>query len=433
MNILYLHTHDMGRYNQMYGYQIKTPEMFQVAQKGVLFRNAFCAAPTCSPSRAALLTGQSPHRAGILGLAHRGFGIADPREHLSWYLREHGYQTALFGMQHEINDPALLGYDQFDIPKTKNTEEYDTYTADAAVSCLNQYGGGKPFFLSVGFTYPHRHFRQELDGVDPDYVMPPACLPDTPETREDYAHYVSSVQYVDKKIGQVLAALRNSGQEEQTIILLTTDHGIAFPFMKCNLYDTGIAVSLALQIPGYPGGKVCNALVSQVDIYPTLCELIGADIPPHVTGRSLVSILKGEQAEVNNCIFAEVTNHAAYEPMRCIRTNQYKYIRRFDCFAKPVCPNIDSGLTKELLLAHGLEQMPLPQAELYDLLLDPNERHNLVSSPQYQVIAEELRQKLLQWMEQTEDPLLSGERIVPADARVNPQTGKEPNETDWEN
>lgn len=432
MNILYLHTHDMGRYNQMYGYQMNTPEMLQVAQKGILFRNAFCAAPTCSPSRAALLTGQSPHRAGILGLAHRGFGIADPKEHLSCYLREHGYKTALFGMQHEIHDPALLGYDQFNIPKTKITEDYDTETADAAVSYLNQYDSSKPFFLSVGFTYPHRQFRKELDGVNPDYVMPPACIPDTPETREDYAHYISSVQYVDKKIGEVLAALRNSGREKQTLILLTTDHGIAFPFMKCNLYDTGIAISLVLQIPGYTGGKVCNSLVSQIDIYPTLCELIGIDIPPHVTGRSLVGILGGDEAEVNDYIFAEVTNHAAYEPMRCIRSNRYKYIQRFDGYAKPVRPNIDSGLTKELLLDHGLEEMPVPQAELYDLFLDPNERHNLVSVSQYQVIAEELRQKLRQWMEQTKDPLLSGERIVPAGARVNPQTGKDPNETDWE-
>jgi len=109
MNILYIHTHDMGRYNQIYGHATRTPNFFSAAKDSSVFRNAHCAGPTCSPSRAALLTGQSPHAAGILGLAHRGFEIARPEEHLSHFLKNNGYETFLFGAHHEVNDPSRRG------------------------------------------------------------------------------------------------------------------------------------------------------------------------------------------------------------------------------------------------------------------------------------------------------------------------------------
>lgn len=112
-NVLLLHTHDTGRCIQPYGYAVETPHLAAFARQGALFRQAFDCGPTCSPARAALLTGQVPHECGMLGLAHRGFGLNDPGKHLANYLRGNGYRTVLAGIQHETNDkPATLGYEE---------------------------------------------------------------------------------------------------------------------------------------------------------------------------------------------------------------------------------------------------------------------------------------------------------------------------------
>ncbi|HSH79667.1 MAG TPA: sulfatase-like hydrolase/transferase, partial [Herpetosiphonaceae bacterium] len=111
-NIIYLHSHDTGRYIQPYGHAVPAPRIQRLAEEGMLFRKAFCAAPTCSPSRAALLTGQSPHSSGMLGLAHRGFGLHDYHQHLVHTLRRAGYHSTLIGMQHVAREPETIGYDQ---------------------------------------------------------------------------------------------------------------------------------------------------------------------------------------------------------------------------------------------------------------------------------------------------------------------------------
>src|SRR5947199_3399394 len=117
-NILYLHSHDTGRYIQPYGYAVRTLNLQKLAEESVLFRQAFDAAPTCSPSRAALLTGQCPHKNGMLGLAHRGFALNNYEQHLLHWLRPHGYRSTLIGVQHIANDSAMIGYDEVVSTKT---------------------------------------------------------------------------------------------------------------------------------------------------------------------------------------------------------------------------------------------------------------------------------------------------------------------------
>jgi N-sulfoglucosamine sulfohydrolase len=409
-NILYIHSHDSGRYTQPYGYGVPTPRIQQLAQQGVLFRQAFCAAPTCSPSRASLLTGQCAHSSGMIGLAHRSFALNDYSQHIVHTLRSAGYTSTLIGVQHVANDAARIGYDQV-LPLTNHDAEY---VAPAAVEWL-RHAPAQPFFVSVGFNETHREFHEPGPREDARYTLPPRTLPDTPETRRDMAAFTASARILDEGIGAVLDALDATGLAENTLVICTTDHGIAFPGMKCNLTDHGIGVMLIMRGPGgFVGGQVCEALVSHIDIFPTLCELIGIARPAWLQGKSLMPLMRGEASEVNDAIYAEVTYHAAYEPQRAIRTRRWKYIRRYDGRTRPVRPNLDDGLSKEVWLRNGWGERAPEAEQLYDLVFDPNEARNLAADPACQATLADLRAQLERWMRATNDPLLSGPWPVPA-------------------
>src|SRR5207302_9717946 len=162
------------------------------------------------------------------------------------------------------------------------------------------------------------------------HIQPPAPNPDTPETRVDMAGFHASARNLDRGIGQVLEALERNGLAENTLVISTTDHGLAFPRMKCNLTDAGFGVSLILRGSGvFGGGKVCDAMVSHVDVFPTVCEMAGVKAPSWLEGKSMIPLLRGERAEINDEVFAEVNYHPSYEPQRAVRTQRWKYIRRY--------------------------------------------------------------------------------------------------------
>ena len=424
-NIVYLHSHDTGRYVQPYGYAVDTPNYQRLAQEGVLFRQAFSAAPTCSPSRAALLTGQAPHSAGMLGLAHRGFRLNDPGQHLATTLRDHGYRTALAGVQHLTDDdPRILGYDEV----LSGPDRDPATIASAAVDVIRRSGKypDSPFFLDVGFFETHRPFP-EVDEADARYVLAPAPFPDTPETRRDMAAYHAEVRKLDSGVGHVLDALDETGLAATTLVICTTDHGLAFPAMKCNLTDHGTGVLLILHGPApFAGGRISDALVSQIDLYPTLCDLLGIDPPAWLQGRSLLPHLRGETGHVNDQVFSEVTYHAAYEPQRAVRTDRWCYIHRFDAMETPVLPNCDESPTRDLWLAHGWETRPIAPEQLYDTVFDPYQVNNLASDPDLAPVLDDLRQRLRAWMAVTGDPLLEGPVTLPPGAMANPPDGRSP-------
>lgn len=423
-NILYIHTHDIGRYIQPYGYAVPTPHLQALAEEGVLFRQAFCANPTCSASRAALLTGLYPHNNGMTGLAHRGWSLNDYSQHIVHTLRDAGYTTLLAGVQHvashEKGEPwKTIGYDRW--LGNENAE-------DLAVSYLESKPEG-PFFLAVGFGDTHREFGEVTDAADPRYSRPPEPLPDTPETREDMARFATSAREVDRKMGQVFDALDRTGLADNTLVICTTDHGIAFPKMKCNLTAGGIGVMLLMRGPGgFVGGRVIDSMVGHIDIFPTICELLDIAPPPWLQGVSLMPLIRQEVEEVRDEIFTEVNYHAAYEPMRAIRTHRWSYIRRFDDRESPVLPNCDDGLSKTVLLDHGWNDVaPDPEA-LYDLVFDPNEADNRIDDPRLQGIVVEMRSRLKAWMVETDDPLLKGPVPAPPGAVVNDPDGLSPGE-----
>jgi len=418
-NIVYLHSHDTGRYVQPYGQQIVTPNIQRLADQGLLFRQAFCAAPSCSGSRACLLTGQWAHVNGMTGLAHRGWQLEDYGRHIVHPLREAGYWSALIGEQHLSIDPGVLGYDHVvDIGTTR------VHSIAPAAKQLLRSRPPEPFFLSVGFFETHREFFEPSSVRDALYGAPPAHLPDTPETRADMASFKASARSLDQGVGAVLHALDEQGLADNTLVVLTTDHGLPFPGAKGTLSDRGLGVMLVVRGPGgFHGGHVTDALVSQVDLYPTLCALAGAPLPDGLHGRSLLPLVRRETEQVRDELFAELTYHAAYDPMRAIRTRRHKLIRHFGDRLEPVLPNVDDSPSKALLVAAGWGRTPRPQVELYDLLMDPGEMRNLAGLPAHADVEADLTARLDAWMHETDDPLLDGPVPPPPGATVNDPTG----------
>ena len=254
-------------------------------------------------------------------------------------------------------------------------------------------------------------------------------MPDTPETRQDIAAFKASARILDGGIGTVLDALERNGLADNTLVICTTDHGLAFPGMKCNLTDHGIGVMLIVRGPGgFTGGRVCDALVSQIDLFPTICELLEIERPAWLQGRSMMPLVNGETTEINDAIFAEVTYHAAYEPQRAVRTQRWKYIRRFGDRHRPVLPNCDDSPSKDVWLRHGWQDRFVPPEQLYHLIFDPNESHNLAHSPEVSTALHEMRGLLERWMQSTNDPLLHGPAPAPPGAVVNDPDGLSPNE-----
>jgi len=418
-NILYIHSHDTGRYIQPYGYPIRTPNIQRLAEEGVLFRQAFCAAPTCSPSRAALLTGQSAHSSGMTGLAHRGFSLNDYRQHIIHTLRQAGYTSTLAGIQHVAGDPTAIGYDRILETASRRAE----HVAPAAAAFLES-APSQPFFLSVGFFETHRYqpgtsFSPDAPQGDGRYVQPPAPLPDTPQTRQDTADFAVAAQILDDGVGRVLYALEANGLAQNTLVICTTDHGIAFPRMKCNLTDGGIGVMLIVRGPeGLRGGSAIDAMVSQIDLYPTICDLLHLERPRWLEGRSLTPLLRGEATRVNEQITAEINYHGAYDPQRCLRTERWKYIRLYYDGSRPGDMNCDGSPSKELWQAHDWRHRYPAVEQLYDLVFDPNETNNRAADPAMADVLAEMRGRLARWMQDTDDPLLKGPVPAPAGARI---------------
>ena len=286
-------------------------------------------------------------------------------------------------------------------------------------------GDAAPFFLDCGHFATHRtpmpgtersdeqwHNGPRPPQGDPRYVHVPAPLPDTPRTRADFADFAASVARLDRYHGAVLDALDAAGLRENTLVFVTTDHGLAFPHMKCNLTAHGTGVVLLMAGPGVPEGVAADSLVSHVDLFPTVCELAGAEPPEGLQGRSMLPAFEtpGDSAAVRDAVFTEVNYHAAYEPMRSVRTATHSYVRRLDP-GRPshaVRPNIDNSPSKTLVHEAGVLDAALPGEQLFDLFRDPNEACNRADDPAYAGVLADLRTRLDAWMRDTDDPGLAG-------------------------
>ncbi|HUG12080.1 MAG TPA: sulfatase [Opitutaceae bacterium] len=428
-NIVLLHAHDAGRWCSPCGAPVKTPHIAGFAREGVLFRKAYCAAPTCGPSRAAMLSGQHPHQVGMFGLpGAQGWKFDDYNKHLVQQLNRWGYHTALAGCQHEVDhaDISPLGYAEIlSRPGRLDGECYPETIVDVEHFLAREHG--KPFFLSFGVDEPHndnlarpelrmhgkadRHSKTRYYDplkLDSRYVAPPAHLPDLPEIRREMASLAVGAKIMDEYFGRVLWALHHYGYDENTLVIITTDHGLELPGGKKTLSDMGLGVMLLMRGPGgFRGGKVFDGLVSHLDLYPTICDLVGQEHPPWLEGRSLVPLVENRvnDGALHSEIFGEQTYHGGLEPLRCIRTERHKLVLRHFADGPRLAA---AGVSGDRMTELGWLNRPLGHVELFDLYLDPTEACNRADDPAYATVREDLERRLRDWMARTGDPFPTG-------------------------
>lgn len=405
-NIVFVICHDLGQYVGCLGAPIATPNIDALAAEGVLFSHYACTAASCSPSRGSIITGRYPHNNGLVGLAHLGWEVGANEVTLPMYLNRAGYSTHLIGHQHEHNEPARLGYQHINIfpPHARDV-------ARTVCEFFREVDRDRPFFVSAGFGEPHRPYAREgYEREDPARVAPLPWLPDRPGIREDLAGLYGLIWRVDEAVGTIRQGLADSGLADNTVLIFTTDHGIAMPRAKGTCYDPGIMTTLIWSWPGhFSGGRVQGELLTNCDTLPTILELAGVRPPQCLDGRSYLGLLDGADYEPREDIFAEMTWHDKYNPMRAVRTNRFKYIRNFGERPLVYLPKDvwDGPAGQEM--REDYYRSKRPQEELYDLDKDPLEMNNVIDHPDYQDAAWALRTRVYNWMVESNDPLLYGD------------------------
>lgn len=412
-NVVLFISHDTGRFLSPYGVKtVRTPTFERFAAEGVLFENAFATAPLCCPSRASCTTGRYPHQNGVNGLTSPllgGWDFHPDERHAARLFADAGYESVLCGFELESPLWQNLGFSRAisgsggwyngggDL--RNHAREIDSF--------LNERDGARPFFLQIGCHETHLEWTQFE--TPPDESLGVATLPwlrDLPDVRREMAEFQGAVARMDQCVGEMLRVLDGRGLAEDTIVVLTTDHGIDFPRAKGTLLDAGIETFLLMRFPrdGWSAGRRVSEMVSNVDVLPTLLDAAGIAMPDNLAGRSFLPLLRGEPFTPRDRVFAEKTYHDTYDPSRAVRTATHKYIRHFEV-----------NIFQDLRLATETRRHYLRDdwrrrhhEELYDLRSDPHERVNLATDPSQARLLKSLRSDLLQWMEQTNDPLLRG-------------------------
>lgn len=489
-NILFAFADDWGRYASAYAKldgpggisdALQTPNFDRVAREGVLFRRAFVSAPSCTPCRSALLSGQHFWRTGR-GAILRGAVWDSSIPAYPLLLRDAGYHIgetykvwspgtpndAPYGGGQYAYERAGGRINQFSQNVTRMVAEGMSLAAAKQVlydevganfdAFLADRKPGQPFCYWFGPTQVHRKWikgsGKALWGIDPDSLkgkLPP-FLPDVPEVREDLADYFGEIQSFDAALGLLLKKLEAIGQLDNTLVVVSGDHGApGFPHGKCNLYDFGSSVPLAIRGAGTKGGRVVDDLVGLPDLAPTFLELGGVKIPEVMTGRSLLPLLtsakSGQIDPARDAVFIGRERHVenaradfAPYPQRAIRTHDFLYIINFRPDRWPMgdpyrldganppsveelteetrvsLPDEDAGPTKAWLV--GVRNDPKwkahfdwvygkrPREELYDLKADPHQAKNVAADPKYAKARANLEKRLMDELQRTGDPRL---------------------------
>ena len=435
-NVLIMTCHDLGRYLGCYGVPtVRTPNLDRLAADGVRFEQAYCTAPQCSCSRAAMYTGRYPHATGVLGLTHGDFAWdmhADERL-IGQVLREAGYATIMLGIHHETRQgpaeqvAARCGMDEVLPPDTAGV------LVDQAIERLERFSrDDQSFYIQIGFHEPHRikasHEPETVMGFIGDEIEPddelgvhvPSYLLDDDGTRTELAELQGAIHTLDRQAGRLLERLDRLALADNTLVIATTDHGIAMPRAKCTLYDPGIEAALIMRLParGWSDSRMIPHLISNVDLFPTLVELAELPVDERVHGRSLRPLLDGETFTPREHVFSELTYHDYYDPRRAIRTATHKLIVNFSSAPSFMDPTQSWQPRSRPVIPENPATAYHPPLELYDLTTDPNEQANLANHPAHAATRADLLARLQTWMRDTADPLLAGPVVSPSHERA---------------
>jgi len=444
LNVLFILTEDQGAHMGVVGTPgLRTPHMDALALSGVYFNNAFVAYPVCSASKAAIYTGLHNHANGILNNTPNVFKPASQmtskeannplyrKNHihsgiptLIERLHEAGYHQGVTGKLH-VAPNEKFPFDEF-------IRRNDRSVVAGFIERAAQ--AGKPWHLFCTISNSHRPFPksdEETIRVDPNKVKLPACLADTPVVRQDWAEYLAAIEEADVFVGMTLEALRSSGQEGNTIVVFMGDHGPAFPHGKMTLYDLGLRVPLIIRAPGFRGGVRTDVLVSELDLTPTLLDLIGLAPMPKSHGLSLKPILAGApDAKGHEYIFAEISDHgplpnngmqerSVYDgrwhllyrekltpAWRTVQADSKDW-RKWGNRTYDETVRVKDRFPDAYRILTELDPQSLggqvPALELYDRQTDPDELHNLAADVAARPHRDRLYTALRQWIQDTND------------------------------
>ncbi len=269
----------------------------------------------------------------------------------------------------------------------------------------------------MGVAQVHRPFRIWGDPVNPNEILIPPYLSNNEIVREDLSEFYGAIEGVDRCIGKIFEALEEFNLENNTLFIYTTDHGEAYPRAKCTLYDPGLKTLLLMSLPNsslFQQGTVYDQMISNIDLLPTLLDLIGAKIPKNIEGRSFLPLLQGETETFRKEVFSEKLFHEYYDPIRSIRTEEFKFIINFEKSENLYQLGLD--MQRDELGKYMLEHIneSRPNEELYDLTKDPLEKNNLIGDPNYTDIKKKLKDDLFEWMKRSNDPILKGKIKAPS-------------------
>lgn len=413
-NIIWILSEDISTDLACYGTPVvKTPVLDQFAREGIRYTNAFTTAPVCSPSRSAMITGMYQTSIGAHNhRSHRddGYKLPGPVKPITEYLRQAGYYTALV----KTAAPGVATPAKTDFNFTTDQPAFEG-------NDWSQRKPGQPFFAQITIDETHRGkswktvVKQHEPHISPESVVMPPYYPDHPVARADWATYLESIQLMDSYVGKILQRLQDEGIAQNTVVIFSGDNGRCHIRDKQFLYDGGIHVPLMIRWPGQvKAGQVTTDLVMAIDVSATILQMAGLTPPAYLDGQ----VLLGPGARKRDYIIAARDRmDETVDKMRCVRDKRYKYIKNYMPERPYMQPNNYKeteypmwNLLKELNQEGKLTpaQAPFaaptkPAEELYDIVADPDELHNMAGESRHKKTLDQMRGLLEAWVKKTND------------------------------
>lgn len=421
-NVLFIVSEDNSEHLGCYGEtRVHTPNLDSLAQEGIRYTQAYVPYSVCSPSRAAFLTGFFPRQTGHIGLATHRFAMFRDFKTMPAYFQEAGYYTGFLGKTH-INPPRLVEdfIDHRAIPSSNfnKTIGIEAYAEEARITMRNAKNQGKPFFLIINYADAHRKFVGKSKNGFPTKIVDTPIEPfawigsDSPHLRNEIRDYFNCMNRIDEGVGLVLKQLQELDEKDNTLIIYISDHGADFPRGKGTVYEHGTRIPMIVRLPGnFTQGKVEDAMVSSVDLLPTMLRAANIRVPKELPGIALQDIDRS-QVPWRKYISTFTTGSSPnlLYVQFAIRGEKYKLIYSPDRAHNRLAASrySNSKLPPDQQLESFLYP---PEYELYDLEHDPNEWKNLADAPQFQSHKQRLLEAMLTFQNDIGDPFASTENL----------------------